>query len=293
MTPRYTIAMCNYNMARTLKQSLSSILEQLDDRFEVLVVDDGSTDSSIDVIKSLQEEYGNLRLVELKRDKKRKLGLTRNISVKESRGEYVLLHLDCDDIYAPFLPDFVNAFHQIEKAIGKDILLSGKHINMGRKDFLLQHGPYRNIFRGEDRDLWVRLAAEGAYIPFEHIDFATRIPKTAKERNVRSVIYTWDHIKNDFRSGASLSSFLKYELTQDRGFSWKVRILRLLLLLPAYISAKFQEPILPPKSMSKPEDFLNYRNKARGSLRELLNRYGSEPDISNMSEQARKIFLLE
>lgn len=290
-TPAYTIAMCNYNMERTLEPSLSSILDQLDERFEVLVVDDGSNDNSVSVIKSMQAKYPSLRLIELKRDPKRKLGLTRNISVQEARGEYVLLHLDCDDLYGPFLKDFVSAFHQIEKAIGKDVLLSGQHINMARREFLLQHGPYKNIFRGEDRNLWVRLAAIGAYIPFDHVDFVTRMPKTAKERNTRSILYTWDHLQNDFRSGATIPTFLYYEFTADRGFSWKIKLCRLLFMIPAWFAAKFQEQTPPPAALSTPEKFNDYRTATRGTFAELLKRYKCEPDFSEMSADAQKIFV--
>ena len=233
-----------------------------------------------------------MRLIELKRDRKRKLGLTRNISVQESKGEYVLLHLDCDDVYGPYLCDFVNVFHQIEKSQGYDILLSGQHINMANKDFLLKHGPYKNIFRGEDRNLWVRLAAENAYIPFEHIDFATRLPKTTQEKNSRAIHYTWDHLVNDFRSGATIRSFLYYEFNKDRGFSWKVKIIRLLFLLPAWFVSKFQEPLIPPPEMDVPEKFAAYRNNIKGSFNDIMKRNEEKIDVSNMSADAQKIFLL-
>ena len=76
---KYSVCICNYNMADTLEISLSSVLNQLDDRFEVLVIDDGSTDKSVDIIRMLKLKYNNLRLICLQRDKNRKLGETRNI----------------------------------------------------------------------------------------------------------------------------------------------------------------------------------------------------------------------
>ena len=70
---KYSVCICNYNMADTLEISLSSVLNQLDDRFEVLIIDDGSKDKSVDIIKMLKIKYNNLRLICLKRDKNRKL----------------------------------------------------------------------------------------------------------------------------------------------------------------------------------------------------------------------------
>ena len=42
MKPTYSVCVCNYNMAETLEVSLKSVLDQLDERYEVVVVDDGS-----------------------------------------------------------------------------------------------------------------------------------------------------------------------------------------------------------------------------------------------------------
>ena len=46
-TPLYSVCICNYNMKEYLEISLKSILEQLDERYEVLVIDDGSNDGSL------------------------------------------------------------------------------------------------------------------------------------------------------------------------------------------------------------------------------------------------------
>ena len=176
---KYSVCMCNYNMADTLERSLTSILDNVDDRFEVVLVDDGSTDNSVEVARALALRYKNLRVVGLRRDAKRKLGLTRNISIQHAMGEYVMLHLDCDDIFGPYLPDFVEVFHRIEECLGRDILLSGQHINMARREFLLKHGPYRNLYRGEDRDLWSRLLTANAYIPLDHVEFCRALAEVA------------------------------------------------------------------------------------------------------------------
>lgn len=279
-------------MEDTLERSLESILGQLDEHYEVVIADDGSSDGSVQVIKQMQQHYNNLRLIELKRDRKRRLGLTRNIAIKEALGEYVLLHLDCDDVYAPYLKGFVAAFHQIEEAIEHDILLSGQHINMSRKDFLLGQGPYENIFRGEDRNLWVRMASIGAYIPFDHVDFCTRLPKIINKGYSKAIIYTWDHFENDFRSGAKFREWFSYEIIKKRAvFNWKLQILRIILGPLAYISSKFKEPFAaPPKNMDKPEKFAEYRKQARGTLGEILGRYNRDVDWSKISPDAKHIF---
>ena len=97
-------------MADTLEKSLSSIIDQIDDRFEIIVVDDGSNDGSLEILEQLDERHSFFHLIPLPRDRDRKLGLTRNISIENACGEYVMLHLDCDDIIGPFLKDFAEVF---------------------------------------------------------------------------------------------------------------------------------------------------------------------------------------
>lgn len=289
MALTYSICMCNYNMADTLEQSLRSLLEPRDERFELVLVDDGSTDGSVSIVQGLQTEFPALRLVELKRDNKRRLGETRNISIREAKGEYVLLHLDCDDVWEPYLGDFVAAFHQIEKAVGHDIYLCGQHVNMGRREFLLDHGPYDNIYRGEDRYLWAKMAAVDAYIPFEHEAFFRRLPKTMDKRTTRTIYHLWDHFVTDFRARHSLWFCFVQEFKQSE-FSLLSRIARFGMLLPAWIYAQFRPKIDIPASMRVPQNFQDYREANRGDFKKILSRYDVKPDYSVFTSRGKEIF---
>ena len=57
-------------MSSTIKESLSSILSQLNNDFEVIVVDDGSNDNSLNIIYELQKKYSFLKIIPLERDKR-------------------------------------------------------------------------------------------------------------------------------------------------------------------------------------------------------------------------------
>lgn len=289
--PKYSICMCNYNMAETLPRSLGSILEQLDaHEYEVVLVDDGSSDNSLDVLVELQQQYSNLRLVKLERDSSRKLGMTRNISIQNAKGQYVMLHIDCDDEYGPFIKDFVKVFHQIENSIEHDILLSGKHINMGARDFLLQHGPYRNLFRAEDRDLWIRLSEINAYIPLEHVNFVKRLPKSYSQNLHRIFFHTWDQMVYNFRTGLSFNQHLRYELVRWKTISPALKILRLFYFIPAYVIAIFKEPIEYEAKTKTFDKIADYRQKMSGTMREILERQKKAPDFSALTKNGRDIF---
>ncbi len=289
--PMYSICMCNYNMASTLHESLTSLLSQLDERFEIIVVDDGSNDESVSIISSLAKTYTALRLIALPRDKKRKLGFTRNISIQEARGTYVMLHLDCDDVFGPYLTDFVEVFHRLEKCMKRDILLSGQHVNMARRDFLLSHGPYLNMYRGEDRHLWSRLASIGAYIPLDHIDFIIRLPKPIRLRFSKMLWDQFDHMRNDFRSGITFRRYFLYEMQKATERTFKYQAFRYLMLFPTWLISRFDDPISQVGTIGSPETFAAYREKTRGSFSELMLRCGGNPDLSFLRPEARNIFL--
>ena len=291
---KYSVCICNYNMADTLEISLSSVLNQLDDRFEVLVIDDGSTDKSVDIIRMLKLKYNNLRLICLQRDKNRKLGETRNISIKEARGEYVILHIDADDYWDPFIVSFVKLFHKLEKLLKKNVLVSGQQINIGKKDFLLQHGPYRNIQRSQDRDMWHRLASIDAYIPVDHMVFRKRLIRPYSIQFKRNFINTWNQIlyelmQRRYGLGYLISCFTSL-FTYQKGITLRQKIIRAIFVMPVFIKYQFLEPWPMPKSMPTHEDFLKYKQNARGTFLELFKRYGSSYDLSDMSIQEQIIF---
>ena len=288
--PKYSVCMINYNMEDTLEQSLESLLSQLDDNFEVVLIDDGSSDGSVSVIKKLQSKYTALKLYEYPRDPKRNMGATRNISIEKASGEYVLLHLDCDDVFGPYIKDFILIFHKIEEAVKKNILLSGMHINMGRRDFLLSKGPYRNIFYTEDRDMWNRLAAEDAYQPIKHVDFVQRLPRKTSRKYWRAFTYTWKIMCNDFTGGTSLKQYLRYEYQKRHKFSMRLRLYRALIMIPCYLVTRFRSPLPGQGGNLSHEEFSKYREKKLGTYSQIMKRAGQETSLQFLRSEARDIF---
>ena len=54
--PIYSICVSNYNMGDTIERAMTSVLDQLDDDFELLVIDDGSSDDIVSKMKILAEK---------------------------------------------------------------------------------------------------------------------------------------------------------------------------------------------------------------------------------------------
>lgn len=86
---RVSVVVPCYNSTRTIRICIESILTQREDDYEVIVVDDASTDGSLSILK----EYPRIKVVPL--NKNRGPSFARNVGVRESSGE-ILIFLDSD-----------------------------------------------------------------------------------------------------------------------------------------------------------------------------------------------------
>ncbi len=100
-----------YNKAHTLTRSLDSVFAQIDDRFEVIVVDDGSTDNSPQVVR---ERYGS-RVI-LIEQKNAGPSAARNTGARHANKSH-LLFLDADDeLFPDALRTHLLAYERYPKA---------------------------------------------------------------------------------------------------------------------------------------------------------------------------------
>jgi succinoglycan biosynthesis protein ExoO len=94
--PKVSIIIPAYNTSKYIARTIESALTQTEQNIEVIVVDDASTDHTVEVVKGFADE----RLKLLVNERNRGPSYTRNRGLKEARGEWIGL-LDSDDWYAP------------------------------------------------------------------------------------------------------------------------------------------------------------------------------------------------
>ncbi len=94
--PKVTVLMPVYNGEKYLREAIDSILNQTFTDFEFLIIDDGSTDSSIKIISS----YPDSRIKLIKNDNNQGLVYSLNKGLYLAQGEYIA-RMDCDDISLP------------------------------------------------------------------------------------------------------------------------------------------------------------------------------------------------
>ncbi len=95
--PAVSIIIAMYNAQRYVDDCLQSLLHQTFDDYEILLVDDCSTDQSVELAKSLADKFdGRLQLLKTKRNSGTP-GLPRNLALKSARGKYITF-FDSDDL---------------------------------------------------------------------------------------------------------------------------------------------------------------------------------------------------
>jgi len=92
--PRVSVIIPTYNRARYLPETLESVFAQTYRDYEVIVIDDGSTDNTAEVLESYLD-----RIVYVRKENGGQ-GSARNAGLKIARGEYIAF-LDSDDLWLP------------------------------------------------------------------------------------------------------------------------------------------------------------------------------------------------
>lgn len=96
--PTVTVIMACWNGEDFLRDSVGSVLAQTFGDFELLVIDDCSTDGSWEILSAIASQDARVRL--LRTAHNGGPAGARNLGLANARGEYVAF-LDCDDVWAP------------------------------------------------------------------------------------------------------------------------------------------------------------------------------------------------
>ena len=95
--PTVSVIVPMYNMQQHIEQTLQSALDQTIDNFEIIVVDDGSTDLSVGIVSQLADRNPRIRLIQLEANSNLP-AIPRNVGIENSSGEF-LAFLDHDDVW--------------------------------------------------------------------------------------------------------------------------------------------------------------------------------------------------
>ena len=196
--PLISIVLPTYNRAYILPEAVRSVLEQTYSTWELIIVDDGSTDDTREVI----ERFADLRIRYIKHETNKGLAASRNTGITNARGAYIA-NLDSDDTWLPqklekeiFVfnnknpqPDIVYSAYERTLANGRTVQLPPETVSPKEGDLqkvflasniismqmaLIKRGVFETygmfdetIESMQDWELWLRLAphCKFTYVP--------------------------------------------------------------------------------------------------------------------------------
>ena len=96
--PLISIITASYNYSDFIEETINSVLKQTYKNWELLVVDDGSSDNSINIIKKYSENHVNIHLYTHKNNSNKGLQKTIELGIKKAKGKYIAF-LESDDFW--------------------------------------------------------------------------------------------------------------------------------------------------------------------------------------------------
>ncbi len=196
--PLVSVVIPTYNRANTIKRCIDSVLNQTYKNIEVIVVDDGSTDKTKEVVDSYEDP--RVRYISYRTN--RGANYARNTGIKKGKGELIALQ-DSDDAWHP---------EKIEKQLqayvnspsDHKVVYTGTLIKNGRKQFYMP-------------EKWVHPKEGDVHRPMLRSTFANTVTILTKKECLEQIGYFDENIPRaqDWELGLRLSKKYKFKLVDE------------------------------------------------------------------------------
>lgn len=223
--PLVSVIIPTYNRAHLLSRALDSVLYQGFFDYEIIVVDDASSDKTISLLKKYQQKTNKIKV--FRHSENKGVSAARNTALKYARGKYVIL-LDSDDFALPnmlktevefmlnhptydlgipkksaFNGNKVNFLYEWHYDVHE--FLDGNHLgnvgNIFKRDFIKKHNiRYKEgQICAEDYYFWIQMIQKGA--------------KIIKIESVEPIVAFRVHHENNYKSSCyDISQFSKHTI---------------------------------------------------------------------------------
>jgi glycosyltransferase involved in cell wall biosynthesis len=202
--PKISVIIPTYNSEKTIKETIDSVLNQTFSDFELIVINDGSTDKTVDIVSQIPDS--RIRVFSFE-----------NAGGKQAVGEFVSF-LDADDIWTP--DKLVSQLKALEENIDAQVayswtdyidehgkfLVAGNHITVNgdvyerllvgnflengsnpliRRDALVELGGFdESLKAAQDWDMWLRLADKYAFVGVPKVHILYRVSASSLSANL-------------------------------------------------------------------------------------------------------------
>ena len=115
--PLVSIITPAFNSAKFIGQTIESVLAQTYINWEMLIVDDGSSDNTSEIVNIYGKKDDRIRLYSHPNNKNKGVSATRNLAIDNCRGSFLAL-LDSDDLWVPYKLELQIEQFRTNKSIG-------------------------------------------------------------------------------------------------------------------------------------------------------------------------------
>lgn len=184
--PLVSVIIPNYNAEEYISACIESVERQTYENIEIIIIDDGSTDSSVQIVSELLDNYNNLIL---HTQENQNASIARNEGMKLAKGTYFLF-LDSDDIL-------------YEDAIANLVASAEKN----KADLVI--GNYKTIDRNTNVIRKCNVVKKDETLD-EPMKYVGTVPNPSNKLYVRDIIESNRLIWGNVRIGQDLNFYLKY-----------------------------------------------------------------------------------
>ncbi|SOB91159.1 glycosyl transferase family 2 [Ureibacillus xyleni] len=207
-TPSISVVMPAYNRAKYIEAAIDSVLMQTYKDFELIIVDDGSTDQTVDIIQN----YSDPRIRLIKHETNKGVAATRNTGYRNALGEFIVI-ADSDDINLP--TKFEEQVNYLD--LHQDISVVGCHYqHFSNMDFLdkwefheddkyiksmrlfWNHQAPASMFRKERIEKLGLLLHDESYLAAVDSEWFSKMPNSIKFANIPKVLYLYRRHEDQF-----------------------------------------------------------------------------------------------
>ncbi|MGM5470668.1 glycosyltransferase family 2 protein [Flavobacteriaceae bacterium LMO-SS05] len=216
MKPYFSVIIPVYNKEAHIKATLDSVFGQTLENFEVVIVNDGSTDGSMNIVSTFTDK--RIRVINKKNEG---VSSARNLGIQNAKSDLIAL-LDADDIwYANHLENLKSLIESsprcglyctaYETSYFDKTIVKGKYIEID------------SFFNGIVPDYFVSSLVDSIALPS-----AVAIPKTILEK--------YDYFNTELRSGQDTELWIRIALEENVAFTSKISVKRIISSLDNHLS---------------------------------------------------------
>lgn len=205
--PKVSVIITCHNLDRYLNDAVDSVLAQTMRDWELLIVDDASTDRTPELAKALAKYDKRIRYEPTPHNLK--LSGARNYGFQHARGRYIL-YLDADDMLAP------NALDMLSQALDRD---TGIHIAYGHLDTISEDGS------GQSRGVWPgeQFNWRGQIAHLNQLPYSAMMRREVLERSGGYRVRDWRAEDAAFWTRITSLGFRARKVTEDSTLIYRFR----------------------------------------------------------------------